>query len=200
MYSSREEIAAAFDALHAARSRVNELSFEVLNTPERLVYLERLEQDARRAPVPAHGLINEIAAQADTATLGGRLPAVLAERLRITRAEAARRVHEAADLGPRRALTGEPLAPRLEATAAAQRAGTIGAAHISVIRKFFTRLPDFVDTPTREHIHTNLAALATKTTPEHLSQPAEHIMECVHPDGDYTDTDRARRRGLTLGT
>jgi hypothetical protein len=26
----------------------------------------------------------------------------------------------------------------------------------------------------------------------------DHIMDCVHPDGDYTDADRARRRGVTL--
>jgi Domain of unknown function (DUF222) len=200
MHSTGEEIAAAFDALHAARSRVNELCFEVLSTPERLRYLQRLESDARRAPVAGQVLINQIAEQADTESLGAPLPTVLAQRLRITRPEAGRRVAEAADLGPRRALTGEPLPPRLEATAAAQRQGTIGAAHINIIRNVFKRVPDFVDAPTREHIHTNLATLATQVTPEQLRELAEHIMDCVHPDGDYTDTDRARRRGLTLGT
>ena len=41
--------------------------------------------------------------------LGGKLAPALANRLRITRAEASRRIHEAADLGERSALNGEPL-------------------------------------------------------------------------------------------
>ncbi|WP_116645558.1 13E12 repeat family protein, partial [Mycobacterium kubicae] len=28
---------------------------------------------------------------------------------------------------------------------------------------------------------------------------AQQLMDCLHPDGDYTDDDRARRRGLSLG-
>ncbi|WP_231975411.1 DUF222 domain-containing protein, partial [Mycobacterium sp. E1715] len=69
-------------------------------------------------------------------------PGALADRLRITKAEAARRIAEAADLGERRALTGEPLAPKLTATAAGQRAGRIGEGHINVIRDFLAHLPD----------------------------------------------------------
>ncbi|VBA37503.1 hypothetical protein LAUMK13_01668 [Mycobacterium innocens] len=28
---------------------------------------------------------------------------------------------------------------------------------------------------------------------------AERLMDCLHPDGDYTDEHRARRHGITLG-
>jgi len=59
--------------------------------------------------------------------LGGKLPSALAGRLRTTRADASRRIGEAADLGERKAITGEPLPPVLPATAAAQRHGRIGA-------------------------------------------------------------------------
>lgn len=197
--SSREEIAAAFDALDAARERLNALSFDALTTPERLVYLEHLEQDQRRAPVAGHALINQIAEQADEKSLGGRLPAVLAARLRIPRAEASRRVAEAADLGARCALTGEVLPPLLTETAQAQRDGSIGAAHIKIIRQFLKRLPSFVDLATRNHAHANLVTMATEIAPDDLAQLADHIMDCLHPDGDFTDDDRARRRGLSLG-
>ena len=197
--SSREEIAGAFEALRAARSQVNGLTFDALTMPERLAYLEQLEEDARRAPVAGHALINQIGEQADEKTLGGRLPAVLATRLRITRGEARRRVAEAADLGPRHALTGELLPPLLTATAKVQRDGRVGADHVKVIRRFLHRLPTYVDLATREHVHSDLAATATQFGPEDLAQLADHIMDCVHPDGDYTDTDRARRRGVTLG-
>jgi Domain of unknown function (DUF222) len=94
---TREQIAEAFDALRTAVSRVCDLTFDALTTPERLEYLERLEQEARRIPVPGHALINQIAEPADETELRGRLPAALASRLRISRAEANRRVGEAAD-------------------------------------------------------------------------------------------------------
>jgi hypothetical protein len=50
----------------------------------------------------------------------------LANRLRISRGKACRRIHEADDLGPRQLVSGEPLPPQLQATAAAQRDEQIG--------------------------------------------------------------------------
>ena len=44
----------------------------------------------------------------------------VAEWALISSKEAGRRINEAAELGPRRALTGEPLAPLLAGTAAGQ--------------------------------------------------------------------------------
>src|SRR5579875_981576 len=107
--SCREEIVEVFDDLKADMKRALDLSFDVLTTPERLALLECCETLRRQLPAVEHPLINEVAAQADKAELGGTLPSALADRLRITRAEASRRIHEAADLGARRAVTGEPL-------------------------------------------------------------------------------------------
>src|SRR5580698_1300753 len=118
--SSREEIVEVLDVLDAGYKRALDLTFDVLTTPERLAMLEKFEVLRRQQPAVEHALINQLAAQADPAELGGTLPAALADRLRITRAEASRRIHDA-DLGERRALTGEPLPPVLPATAAAQR-------------------------------------------------------------------------------
>ena len=126
--SSREEIVAAFDALQADLDRALELSCDALTTPELLAMLARCEKIRRQLPAIEHPLINQLGEQADETQLGGKLPAALANRLRITRAEASRRIGEAAELGPRRALTGQPLQPVLPATAAAQRAGHIGPA------------------------------------------------------------------------
>ena len=105
--SSREDIEAFFDALDADADRGSDMSFDVLTSPELLCMLERLEKVARRLPAIGHQLINQLADQAPPEELGGKLSHVLADRLRITRSEANRRVGEAADLGPRRALTGE---------------------------------------------------------------------------------------------
>ncbi|MGO9385231.1 MAG: DUF222 domain-containing protein, partial [Mycobacterium sp.] len=155
--SSREEIQQDFDALHTVVSRVLEHCYDALTTPERLALLERLEQQTRRLRVPGHQLINQLAAQSDPTELGGKLSHALADRLRITRSEARRRVAEAADLGPRRAVTGEPLSPLLTATAAAQRAGQIGTGHVAVIRGFVHQLPHWVDLDTRDCAEKHLA-------------------------------------------
>jgi len=109
--SGREEIVEVFAALDADVDRLCELSFDVFTTPERLRALERLERVARRLRVPQHALINQLGAQAGETELGAKLRPALADRLRITKAEAGRRIDEAGDLGQRRALTGEPLPP-----------------------------------------------------------------------------------------
>jgi Domain of unknown function (DUF222) len=198
--SSREEIVAVFDALDAVVSRACELSFDALTAPERLRLLERLERVTRRLPVPQHALINQLGEQADDTELGARPARALADRLHITRSEANRRVAEAADLGPRRALSGESLPPLLTATAYAQRAGHIGASHVQVIRTFVHRLPSCVDIDTRDKAEEHLAKLATRFRPEQVAKLADRLTDCLNPDGDYTDQDRARRRGLTLTT
>jgi Domain of unknown function (DUF222) len=197
--SSREEIVEVFDALKADFKRALDLSFDALTTPERLGLLQCCETFRRQLPALEHPVINQIRQHSDETELGGKLPCALANRLRISRSEASRRIHEAADLGPRRALTGEPLPPALPATAAAQRDGHIGAGHVAVIRSFCHRLPDFVDVETRVQAEAQLARLATEHRPDELSKLADKLTDCLNPDGSFTDDDRARRRGITIG-
>src|ERR1700754_4713123 len=98
--SDRDEVVAAFDALKAGVSAVCGLSFDALTSPERLNLLEALEIQKRRLPAAEHRLVNQTAEQSNAEELGGKLSHVLADRLRITRGEASRRVAEGADLGP----------------------------------------------------------------------------------------------------
>jgi hypothetical protein len=197
--SSREEIVRRFDAFRDAVSGLLGLSFEVLTCPELLAMLQRLEQDTRRLPVPAHALINQLARQASETELGGKLSHALANGLRISRADAGRRIREAEDLGTRHSVTGEPLSPRLAATAEAQRAGKIGDGHVAVIRGFCHRLPDFVDVETRQKAEAQLARLGGEHRPDELSRLADKLTDCLNPDGNFTDEDRARRRGIIIG-
>jgi hypothetical protein len=171
----------------------------VLTTPERLRVLERWEQLRRWQPAVEHLLINQLAEQADATELGGKLAPALANRLRISRADASRRIHEAADLGERRALNGEPLPPVLPATAEAQRNGDLGPGHVAVMRSFLHRLPDFVDIETRHQAEAQLARLAGEHRPDELAKLADKLTDCLNPDGDFTDIDRANRRGITIG-
>src|SRR6202040_3511909 len=197
--SDRDEVVGVFDALRAGFKRALDLRCDALTTPERLALLQSCEAIRRLLPAVEHPLINQLSEQADPTELGGTLAAALADRLRITRAEASRRIHEAADLGERRALSGEPLEPVLPATAEAQRNGEIGAGHVAVIRSFWHRLPDFVDVETRAKAEAQLARLAGEHRPDELSKLADKLTDCLHPDGDFTDVDRAKRRGITIG-
>ena len=200
MYSScRDDIVERFDAFHDAVSGLLELSFDALTTPDCLALLTRLETESRRLPVPGHALINQLARQASETELGGKLSLALANRLRISRGEAARRIHEAEDLGPRQSITGEPLPAVLTATASAQRAGDIGAGHVAVIRGFLHRLPDVVDVETRQQAEAQLARLGGEHRPDELAKLADKLSDCLNPDGNFTETDRARRRGIVIG-
>jgi Domain of unknown function (DUF222) len=196
---TREELLADVEALRAAASRFSRHSYESLTNPERFGLLEDLEHVTRQLHVPSHQLINQIGEQADSTELGGKLSWALADRLHISRAEAGRRIAEAADLGPRRALTGEPLSAVLPATAAAQRGGVIGTEHVTVIRRFFHQLPESIDIETRDHADRHLALTASQFRPDQLDKLARRLMDCLNPDGSYTDEDRARVRGLMLG-
>lgn len=83
--------------------------------------------------------------------------------------------------------------------ASAQRAGQIGAAHIDVIRKFFDYLPEGIDTDRLTHAEKELTELAGHYRPEQLTTLAGRIADHLHPDGNYTDAERAKRRTLVLG-
>ncbi len=197
--NSRDEIVEVFDALDAAVSQALELSIDLLTTRECLALLDRCETVRRRLPAVEHQFINKVAEQADQGELGGKLPFALAERLRITRTEASRRIHEAADLGPRRAMTGEPLEPVLTATAQAQRAGHIGSGHVRVIREFLHQLPSDVDLETRQQAEARLAKRGADFRPDQLGKLADKLADCINPDGNFADDDRVRRRGISIG-
>lgn len=193
-----QRITAAFDAVEAAFDAVAACDTEALRTGEQLALLERCERLRRRIPALEHPVINCLARQATPEELDGNLSHAIAEWTLVTRTEATRRIREAADLGPRHGLTGQPVPPILAATAAAQRNGTLGAGQVAVIRKFYHQLPGWVDAAAREHAETQLARHGTQFRPEQLAELAHGLTDRLNPDGTYRDEDRARRRSLTL--
>jgi hypothetical protein len=193
-----DEAMIAYDAVEAAFANIDSLDVDALSNAERVELLERRQTWRRRLPAGEHELINELA-HASMEELGGKLAHVLADRLRIFRRDAARRIEEAADLGSRRALTGEPLPPKLEHTAAGQREGLISGDHVKVIREFFAQLPSFIDDPTRADAEQKLAAVAALYRPDELKSFADHMDLVLNPDGNFSDEDRARRRGIVVG-
>ena len=68
-----------------------------------------------------------------------------------------------------------------------------------MIRGFWHRLPEFVDLETRQNAEAQLARLGGEHRPDELAKLADKLTDCLNPDGDFTDEDRARRRGITIG-
>lgn len=198
--SDREAVLAACDELDAAFDKVLGLSFDAMTDAEKLALQNRMERNLRRAPAVEHRLVSSLAAEADPKALGATsLADVLSTRLRISKDEARRRIRHAELFGPRRAFTGQPLAPKFPNTAAAQARGDIGAEHVRIICKFFDDLPDSVDPQTRELAEADLARIAAGFKPEELRQAAGRLAYLLNQDGQFSDVDRARKRSLTIG-
>jgi Domain of unknown function (DUF222) len=195
----REAVLAAYDELDAAFDKVLAVSHDALTYSEKLALDDRMERNLRRAPAVEHRLLASLA-EVDPEVLGGTsLAEVLATRLRISKAEARVRIRQAELLGPRHALTGEALAPKLPTVAQAQQRGEIGPEHLRVIERFFHELPDAVDYETREAAEAQLAKLASAFGPTELRQAADRLAYLLNQDGSLSDAERARRRCLTLG-
>ncbi|MUM22148.1 HNH endonuclease [Mycobacterium sp. CBMA271] len=183
----------------AADAFGSDMSVE-LTAAQALTVLARLEVVQRRLSASGLGLIPKVTTQASPVELGGTsFQDVLSQRLHISKGAARRRISDAEQLAPRRALTGEVLAPQLPNMADAFGRGEVGEEHVRVVRQFFDRLPVVVDAPTRERAEEQLADMAVRFRPEQLRTGAERMMALLNPDGEFSDIDRARRRGLTIG-
>jgi hypothetical protein len=192
---------AAIAAMRTAYADLAVASVDGLTHPELLSAQAEVETLTRQLPTQSHRMIARLSAEANAVELGAKsLRDVLRDRLRISGADARRRIDEAADLGPRVALSGEVLAPVLPLTAQAQADGQIGAEHVWIIRRFFDQLPAWVDLRTREQAEATLVRAATGLDPDLVRKAADRLALLIDQDGPQPDdTECARRRGLWIG-
>jgi Domain of unknown function (DUF222)/HNH endonuclease len=196
----RLTVKSALERFEAAAEQFASLSLEALSHTDLLAVADRLEALKRQQARVEHQLVGRLATECAPRDLGAKnMAEVLSRRLRISRAEARTRIADARLLAERTAMTGEKLEPLLPIVAAGVAAGTIGAEHVRIIRRFFAHLPAAVDAGTRAAAEKDLADIATGFTPEQLAVAADRLMTMLDQDGDFTEGDRARKRGLTLG-
>lgn len=184
----------AYDAFAAC-------DFGSLTRAELLTVLDEYEALLCRLPAVGHRLLARLQVEATPGELGAKSwNEVLRTRWRLSTAEAGRRLGEAAELGPRRALSGEPLAPVLPVVAAAQAAGLLNGEHVKVLRDAVHRLPGFVDAATAEQFEADLVRVAVGVGPKELKDTAELRLFLLDQDGpEPDDAERARKRGLSTG-
>lgn len=189
-------IAATLDALDAAVAAMREINFEALEPAARLRALERLETSRRRQIAVSHDVIGGLAKE-DAADIGGPLHKVVADWLRISYAEARRRVRDAGQLSPRLTLTGQKLAPELPTTAQQWRDGVLDGQHLRAIQTFIRDLPQATPVDIVEEAEAFLALQAANLRPDQLEKAAHRCALLINPDGKFCEADRARKRGFT---
>lgn len=191
-----EEVASALGSLDAAVAAIRGLNFDIWDPAVRLRVLERMESSRRRQIAVSHDVIAGLAKE-DPAAIGGPAHKVVADWLRISCAEASRRLHDANQLSPRLTLTGQELPPELPATAVAWRDGALDGQHLRVIQGFVRDLPESTPVDKVDKAERFLADQAQKLRPDQLQRAANRYALSINPDGKFSDVDRARQRGFT---
>lgn len=141
------EVDAALDTLQSALLALQDTDWQGVSP--RVRAMQRLETFGRRQAATSTTVLGSLLCEQPT-RLGGTVQEVVANRLRITPAEVRRRIRDFEQLGPRMAMTGQPLSPLLPATARHWRAGLLDVRHISIIERFFRDLPASTPVDRRE--------------------------------------------------
>lgn len=194
--SNMSSIADALEALESLGAAADALAagdWSGLAARDRLECLERLETAIRRQRAVSHRLIRGL----DEAEVGAPLAATVADVLRISGAEARRRLRDAAQLASRTTVTGQPVAPELPATAAAWDEGALDSDHLRTIQGFVRELPEHLTPDVVARAEAFLAEQAVLLRPDQLDKVAGQLAVRLNPDGRFSDADRARKRGFT---
>ena len=138
------EVSGAVDAIKSQLAILHD-ACDAVSHRELVGLLAEVTTVARSIPALQHRVLNRLVAETEPQRLGeSSWTRVLTTAVRVSGRDAKRRLRDAAVLGPRRAMTGEPVAPRWQATAAAQARGVLGAEHVAVIATFHKQLPSWV--------------------------------------------------------
>ncbi|MCZ8377757.1 DUF222 domain-containing protein [Mycobacterium sp. CPCC 205372] len=197
----RVDVVAALQAWDDARAWLAALPLDTLTGAELVAIYEHRQHGLRQEAALDHTVLATLTQRFTAADFGGTgLKDVLAQRLHLDTADAKRRLDAAGMLGPRWTFTGEELPAQWEHTSAALAKGLIDPAHVEVIRKFFTKLPPWVDQAARADAERDLARWAQGMCPEDLQQLADHLVEVIDPDGAEPDHDTQQaKRSLKMG-
>jgi hypothetical protein len=189
-------IADVFAQLEAAVHAVGALDWDALPVAELLEHLDRLETARRQVTACAYDGAAAVDRREEQA-LGGPSHRIIADVLRVSPGEAKRRLGSAAQLAPRTAMSGQQLPPPLPATAKAWHCGALDGQHLATIQKFFRDLPSHLAPAEVAKAEAFLAEQAAVLRPDQLDKVATQLALRLNPDGDFSDADRARKRGFT---
>ncbi|MGW6694236.1 DUF222 domain-containing protein [Rhodococcus sp. NPDC054953] len=196
-----DRVACHLAALDAAVEGLLTDSLTGLAEAEVVEALQRMESSLRKASAVGHRLIVESVERSIPGNLACRsVGDFLTSTLRISGADAARRVKGATKVGTWNIISGDGMEPVLPATAAAVRAGAVGPDHVAAIARTIRRIPAGTGADEIAVAETILADAARSTTPEDVTKIGIHLLAHLNPDGSAPDErERRRRRGIRIG-
>ncbi len=198
--TARQRVGALLDQVDAAYREMADLSSDEVGNRYRVEMAERLETQERVNRGLMYRVFGQIADPPDEAAMVPDMIQRLCARLRIPPREIRRRFKLAARIRPRRQLSGPPLPAPLPAVAAAVQSGTIGEDHLKAIIKTLDILPSCTSDTDRAEVQSSLVAAAAKNDADIVTALGRRIDDIFNPDGHYDESDRARRRGLSLSS
>jgi hypothetical protein len=195
----------ALDELVTARDHLVKLledgHLDCLDNTQLATFMQSFERFRNGQSVVDHRLITDGAARGLPDTLAQpSMRQVLVHLLRLSPAEASRRVAAAEACGGRRSVTGECLSPLRPELAAAQRAGVVSPEQVQIIERSLAKVdrPGFdpSDIVAGERLLTDFAATYGTKDLKHL---AEQVVDAIDPDGTLPDDQlQEDRRHFTL--
>jgi hypothetical protein len=201
----RAQIRADLELIDGAFARLRATRTDLVGNAFRVEAVERLETLDRVNRALSYRMFGEIADPADgpgdlALPVDVGMRNLLCSRLRITSAEVKRRLRWSARICPRRSLTGPTLPPELPELAAAAEEGAVGDDHIASVFRALDVLPSAVRPVDRDKAERTLVRHATRQDAKFVAAVGDRIADCLNPDGNFSDEDRAKRRGLVLGS
>jgi hypothetical protein len=198
MHDDLAQLGTATDRLCSALS---DGAATALDSATVLQLVSQLELIRRKLETTDYDLIPELNRRAIPETYSTRsVRDFLVQYLRLSPREATARVTAADLLGPRIAVTGQPLPATLTATSLARRAGQITTEHANVILDSMHKLPHSLPAQTIEQAEAFLAEHAHRFDPRTLRGIARQQRDTIDPDGAEPDEhEHTRRRRLTCG-
>jgi hypothetical protein len=202
--AARAQICADLELIDAAYARLRTACTDLVGNAFRVEMADRLETLDRINRGLSYRMLGEIADPVDgpddpALPAGVSMRRVLCSRLRITPAEVKRRFRVAMRIRPRRSLTGPVLPPELPQLATEVEAGNVGDDHIAAVLHALDVLPSAVNPADREKAESTLVGYATRQDAKFVTAVGHRIADCLNPDGNFSDEDRAKRRALVLG-
>ena len=164
-------------------------------------FLQRFERARNRTALVDHRALRVAGAVRLPETVGQpNLKTVLGWALRLSPAEAGRRVRAAEQVGERVSVTGEHLEPLRPALAAAQRSGHASPEQLDICLRALDRVDhrgfDPADLDAADRL---LAQFASTFAPKELHRLAGQVVDQIDPDGTRPrDEVNQDRRHLTL--
>lgn len=188
----------ALDQLVAA---VHDGGLDHLDSSELVAFLQDFETVRNRMPLVDHRTLRDAEDRDLAGQLSqGTLARVLTSALRISAAEAGRRVRASEKLSPRVSVLGQGLAPARSVLAACQRAGGVTTEQVQIILRGLAKVdrPGF-DPADVDRGEQTLTEFAATFGPKDLQVCVDRFVDHIDPDGSRPrDELNADRRHVEL--